>query len=116
MGMPSIGSPTRYAQVNVLLEELLGKVREILGAHFVGMYLYGSLATDDFDEFSDIDFLVVTDEPLDTETFEQLKRMHAGIAAGDSKWATDLEGSYIPKRTLRRYSADNAPYPNIQRG
>src|SRR5258708_1174602 len=107
-------SPTPYPNVNALLDTLLSSVYKILGEDFVGMYLYGSLATGDFDEQSDIGFLVVTGEQLGDDMVTALKAMHAEIAAGDSKWAIDLEGSYIPRDTLRRYSPTNPPYPNLQ--
>lgn len=67
------------------------------------MYLYGSLALGDFDlQKSDIDFLVVTKENLRKATFQALKSMHAEFATCSSKWATELEGSYISKRALER--------------
>ena len=53
--------PTPYPEVNVLLFRLLKEVQEALGEQFIGMYLYGSLASGDFDEkSSDVDFVVVT--------------------------------------------------------
>jgi len=111
-------APTPYAEVNALLRRLLDGARERLGRHLVGMYLYGSLAAGDFSpESSDIDFLVVTDEDLTEEQFLSLKEMHARIAeAGGSKWVTELEGSYIPLRALRRYDPRDARHPHIDRG
>jgi predicted nucleotidyltransferase len=110
--------PTPYAEVNEMLRRLLGGVRARLGPHFVGMYLYGSLAAGDFSaESSDIDFLVVTDDELPRELFESLREMHARIhAEGGSKWAAELEGSYVPRRALRRYDPRDARHPHIDRG
>lgn len=52
---------TPHREVNAALQELLSGARAILGSHFVGMYLDGSLALGDFDlETSDLDFVVVT--------------------------------------------------------
>jgi Domain of unknown function (DUF4111)/Nucleotidyltransferase domain len=109
---------TPYPEVNALLCRLWDGVRPRLGPHFVGMYLYGSLAAGDFSpESSDVDFLVVTDDDLSGEQFESLREMHALIAdAGGSKWATELEGSYIPRRALRRYDPRDARHPHIDRG
>ena len=42
-------SPTPYPEVNAILNVLLADVRAILGDQFVGFYLYGSLASGDFD-------------------------------------------------------------------
>jgi hypothetical protein len=108
---------TPYPEVNALLRRLLDGVRDALGPRFVGMYLYGSLAAGDFSpESSDIDFLVVTDDDLPGELFESLRAMHARVAADESKWATELEGSYIPRRALRRYDPRDARHPHVDRG
>jgi hypothetical protein len=37
--------PTPHPDINALLQELLENVRAILGSHFVGMYLEGSVAS-----------------------------------------------------------------------
>lgn len=108
---------TPYPEVDALLGQLLDGARDVLGGHFVGMYLYGSLAAGDFSpDDSDIDFLVVTDDDLTGELFRSLREMHARIAAGASKWATELDGSYIPRRALRRYDPRDACHPHIDRG
>jgi hypothetical protein len=108
---------TPYPEVDTLLRQLLDEVRGRLGHHFVGMYLYGSLAAGDFaPESSDIDFLVVTDGDLSGGLFQALREMHARVAAGGSKWATELEGSYIPRRALRRHDPRDARHPHIERG
>src|SRR5687768_72198 len=56
---------TPYTDVNEILHLLLVNVKEILKDQFLGMYLYGSLSSGDFNpETSDVDFLVVTKEVL----------------------------------------------------
>src|SRR3989454_6086781 len=107
---------TPSPEINSVLEELLSRVRAILGRCFVGMYLDGSLAIGDFEpDKSDLDFVVVTDGELSPETFENLKTMHERIATGASKWAKELEGSYIPERALR-HDRRPAAHPYIDRG
>ncbi|MBV9470778.1 MAG: DUF4111 domain-containing protein [Abitibacteriaceae bacterium] len=108
--------PTPYPDVNVVLLELLPAVQSILGSHFIGMYLDGSLATGDFDEASDIDFVVVTDKEISGALFESLQAMHDRIGIMDSPWAIQLEGSYISQQALRRYDPAYALHPNIERG
>lgn len=88
----------------------------ILGNHFVGAYLFGSLTSGDFDQDSDIDVLVVTNDELPGDLFSRLQAMHARIAAYDSWWATQLEVSYIPRQQLGRYDSARALHPHIDRG
>jgi hypothetical protein len=109
--------PTPYPDVNAILSEVYTGAREILGDLFVGMYLYGSLATATFDpDSSDIDFLVATTEEIRGEKLDALIAMHARIAQSDSKWAIQLEGSYIPRDVLLRYDPTRTLHPHIDRG
>jgi predicted nucleotidyltransferase len=108
--------PTPYPEINDLLQELLAGVRDVLGGHFAGMYLEGSLASGDFDAASDIDFLVATDEEVSGEQFTALQAMYDRIAKRNTVWAIQLEGSYISLPALRRYDPANATHPNIERG
>jgi predicted nucleotidyltransferase len=108
--------PTAYPDINALLQELLERVQTLLGSHFIGMYLDGSLTSDDFDQDRDIDFLVVTDDEISGDLFSALQAMHERIAMIDSWWAIQLEGSYISQHALRRYDPAHAQHPNIERG
>ncbi len=116
--MPALSLyPTPYPDVNAALDELFRGARRILGGHLVGIYLFGSLATGDFDpNSSDLDILVVPDEALADEEFAALAAMHARFAASDSPWATEIEVSYIPRDALRRYDPAHKLYPRIDRG
>lgn len=109
--------PTQYHDVNEILNLLLFKVQELLSVQFVGMYLYGSLSSGDFNpETSDIDFLVVTDGALSEEKIAALEAMHKEIWASEMKWANKLEGAYVPQEDIRRYMPDRAPCPTINEG
>jgi len=109
-------NPTPYPEVNTILQVLLERVKSILGSHFIGMYLDGSLTSNDFDEDSDIDFVVVTDEDITGDLFSELQEMHDHIATIDSPFAVQLEGSYISRQGLRRFDPEHALHPNIERG
>jgi hypothetical protein len=75
------------------------------------------LAAGDFaGNSSDIDVLVVTEDALPDEVVAALGTMHAGLATGTSKWARELEVSYIPRRALRGFDPDDSCRPYIQRG
>ena len=107
---------TPYPEVNVLIQELLESAQAVLADHFVGMYLDGSLTSGDFNQDSDIDFVVVTDADISGSLFTALQAMHDRIATTDSPWAIQLEGSYISRHALRRYDPAHALHPNIERG
>lgn len=110
-------SLTPYPDVNELLKILLTHAKDILKDQFVGMYLYGSLSSGDFNpEASDIDFLFITENKLATETVSQLEAMHKSSWANTHKRAGKLEGAYVPKELIRRHDPDGAPCPTINEG
>lgn len=109
--------PTPYPDVNAALGAFLTRIRTIVGDHFLGMYLDGSLALGDFDPHSsDIDFVVVTNTALSDDLFVALRDMHARFDAGGSPWATEVEAIYISRDALRRYDPAHALCPRIERG
>lgn len=109
--------PTEYPEINKILDLLLTNTSQVLGNQLVGMYLYGSLSSGDFDpESSDIDFLVVTSSTLPDKTIADLETMHHRIWKNSSKWAKKLEGSYIPKREIKRHNPGNGPCPTVNEG
>jgi hypothetical protein len=115
MGMQMNADPTPYPDVNAVLRVLLAGVQEVLGPRLVGLYLSGSLASGDFSpQRSDVDFVVVTDGALPGDMLPALKAMHARITASGLKWATKLEGMYIPQRALRRYDPAQAWHPAMR--
>ena len=106
-----------YDEIYQLLTDLRSEVQSILSEHFIGMYLYGSLALGNFDPLkSDVDFLIVTAGELTEEELRALQAMHLRIASGSSKWAKELECSYIPMEALRRYDPSAARHPHLDRG
>jgi len=112
-----IKSPTKYPEINKVLDLLLSSATQVLGNQLVGMYLYGSLASGDFDlETSDIDFLIVTTSTLPDKTIGDLESMHDQLGRSGLKWAAKLEGSYIPKRDIRRHNPRSAPCPTVNEG
>ena len=109
--------PTPYPDVNTIIHNILTGASVILGEELLGMYITGSLAAGDFDwANSDIDFIIVTATEPSPETITELTAMHARIAAGGSKWAKEIEGSYLSRDALRRYDPANARHPHIFRG
>lgn len=99
-----------------IFDRLVTSMRETLGGELVALYLDGSLTNGDFDVDSDIDFVAVTRGEIPEATFQALQEMHDRIAALDSIWAIQLEGSYLSARAVRRFDPAYVLYPNIERG
>lgn len=109
--------PTPYPEVNAVLDTFLASVQTILTDHFVGMYVYGSLALGDFDpRGSDIDFIVVTDGELADHPVAALRQMHARFSVSDSPWAEKIEAAYVPRAALHSDASTTARYPQIEKG
>lgn len=109
--------PTPHQAVNDLLEKLLSGAQSVLENNFAGLYLYGSLASGDFDrQKSDIDFLVVTFDEISDEGIRSLKAMHENLWQSGGKLAAKLEGSYVPLEDLRRYESNEKEYPSVNEG
>ena len=90
-------------EVSEILAALIPRVQTTLGENLIGVYLCGSLATGDFIETSDIDFLVATERPVSEGDSEALIAMHARLAALPNEYAERLEGTYIDRAALRRF-------------
>lgn len=106
--------PTVYPEINLLLGELLAGVKSALREQFVGMYLYGSLSSGDFNlDTSDVDFLVVTEGELPKERVLELEMLHQRLWTSGLKWAAKLEGAYAPRQTIRRHDPSAPPCPSV---
>lgn len=111
-----MAGPTRYADLDDVLRELVDGAREALGATFSGAYLLGSFALADADEHSDVDFLVVLDEEVSPRQLTELQDLHGRLYALETPWAQHLEGSYAPKTQLRRVDPCRSPWLYLDNG
>lgn len=110
-------APTPFADVNLILDHFRVRIQALLGSHFIGMYLVGSLALGDFDpRSSDIDFVVVSDTDIEDDLFESLQDIHAKFAASSSEWDDKIEAIYVPSSVLRHPAPNAAHYPQIEKG
>ena len=91
---------TKFPELNEALDDLVSSVQDVLGENFVGLYMQGSIAVGDFDEHSDADFVVVTEQELSDEQVADLQEMHARIFDCGKEWAKHLEGAYFPRAVL----------------
>ena len=63
---------TRDTEIEALLGRLTAEIRRSSNDSLVGLYVYGSLVTGDFDkDRSDIDLLAVVDSDVDGDTFDR---------------------------------------------
>jgi len=93
--------PTPYLALNQVLLELVTRIQAILGDAFIGAYLQGSFAVGDFDQHSDVDFIVAIENELTSSQVDALQIMHDQVYQLECAWAQHLEGSYFPRRILR---------------
>jgi Domain of unknown function (DUF4111) len=97
--------PTPYPDLNAVLTHLVEGAQGLLGDNFVGAYLQGSFAVGDATEYSDCDFIIVTERDLTPEELPPFQALHAAIHdLPYVYWRTALEGSYVPAAVLRRWS------------
>lgn len=111
-----MAAPTIFPDLNAVLQQLVGSVREILGENFCGVYLQGSFAVGDADEHSDVDFLVVTNDEVGPAQEAALQTMHKRLYVLETPWAQHLEGSYINRDRLRRVDQARAPLLYLDNG
>lgn len=105
---------TPFEELNDVLSTFLSLVRAELDDNFIGLYLQGSFAVGDADEFSDCDWIVVIREPIADPS--GLQRMHERIFDFASPWAQHLEGSYFPAAALRARLPDAEPLLYLDNG
>jgi len=96
--------PTSYPELNNFLTELAFRIQQILGQELVGVYLQGSIAVGDYDQHSDVDFIVAIKDELAPPFVDALQVMHDQVYHLESPWAQHLEGSYFPREILRHHS------------
>ncbi|HST15175.1 MAG TPA: aminoglycoside adenylyltransferase domain-containing protein [Gaiellaceae bacterium] len=115
-GFTRVATTTIYPELDAVLGELVGGARAVLGGNFCGAYLHGSFATGDADEFSDVDFVIVTHDELTADQQHGLQVLHRRLHALGSPWAQHLEGSYIARRQLRRVDRSRRPFLFLDNG
>ncbi len=109
-------NPTSDSELNMLLSDLLTSSKSILNENFIGMYLTGSLAVGDFDNESDVDFVIMIRSKTSDEQLLELQKLHVRLHHTDTKWATCLEGYYIVQAELQHYDADAAWHLYLDNG
>jgi predicted nucleotidyltransferase len=103
-GVTQTVQTTFRPDVNELLDDLLSRIRYVLRANLVGVYLYGSLVTGDFDrESSDIDLLAATSSDASELEIDALRHMHHALAVERPEWDDRLDVSYLSVTALQTF-------------
>lgn len=99
--------PLSDPYISALLTTLLARMQHVLGARLVGLYLYGSLVSGDFDPAtSDLDLLAALSADLDDPDVEQLRAMHAAFAEQHPAWRDRIEVHYLSLAALRTFKTE----------
>ena len=95
--------------VGQVLGPLVADLRGLLGDDLVGLYLYGSAVTGDFDEgVSDVDLVAVTSSEVVALDTGGLERIHEAFVLGNDVWRDRLEIVYVARRTLANMAAGDS--------
>jgi hypothetical protein len=92
---------TPFEELDAVLADFTGSVRDILGDTFVGAYLQGSFALGAGDNNSDCDFVIATAGLPSGRAEAQLRQLHDVIPTRAGFWTKHLEGSYADVTSLR---------------
>ncbi|MGC1239213.1 MAG: aminoglycoside adenylyltransferase domain-containing protein [Acidimicrobiales bacterium] len=116
-GLPTPNrGPTRFDELNDVLEELVTVARRVLANNFIGAYLQGSFALDTGDLASDCDFLVVTRGPVTPVQELGLRAFHDELPTREGFWNRHMEGSYAPADDLKTLSGLGRDWLYIDHG
>jgi predicted nucleotidyltransferase len=108
---------TPRADINSLLESLLSRMRHIFQEKLVGLYLYGSLTTGDFDpESSDIDLLAAISSDVSDTEIDALRAMHLDFARDNPGWDDRIDVQYLSVAALRTFRTQRSPIAIISAG
>ncbi|MGQ0837384.1 aminoglycoside adenylyltransferase domain-containing protein [Actinokineospora sp.] len=101
---------TPFEELDAVLADLTGSVRDILGDTFVGAYLQGSFALGAGDRNSDCDFIVATTVLPSGSAEAELRLLHDEIPTRAGFWTKCLEGSYADITSLRDVDGLGVPW------
>ena len=93
-----------FPEVSPVLHLLIEGLKSALQEQLIGIYLYGSLVTGDFDPaISDIDLVVVLTCELNDDRFSLLNQTHIQVVDDHPQWNDRLELAYISREALQSF-------------
>jgi predicted nucleotidyltransferase len=115
--MKKIIDHKKRREIEILLDEILERLRSNLGEKLVGLYLYGSLVAGDFDyEVSDIDLLAATETIINDQEFAALEKMYAELSKKFPRWDNRIETAYVSLDALRTFKTKLSRIANTSPG
>ncbi|WP_432664458.1 DUF4111 domain-containing protein [Wukongibacter baidiensis] len=99
-----------------LLYDYGDSIFSLLGSKIYGIYLYNSIALEDFDGVkSDIDFVTVLNHKLDDNDIKKIESIHHSLI-NNFDYAHKMEGMYLLKKDLNKSSGEMEKYPYFANG
>lgn len=99
-------TPTKYSDINKMLQSLLSRMQEELGGELIGLYLYGSLVWGDFDyDISDIDLVAVLSSDITEKEVSSLDKMHKLFVSDYKEWRDRIEVQYVSTNALKTFKS-----------
>src|SRR2546427_6190696 len=100
-----------------VLADVREAIASVLDENLVGLYLYGSCITGDFDEnVSDVDLLAVLNDDLSENQLGALALRHDAIARSHPQWDDRVVVVYISRRGLANFKERPSPAAVISPG
>lgn len=102
----------KYQEEKNILDDLLATLKASYADHFIGLYLYGSLATGDFSSGqSDIDLLIVIKTEINEESLTIAKNLHKKFNVQHMGWVKRIDVAYMNIEDLKVIKSK--PYTTI---
>jgi hypothetical protein len=113
----TLKNKTVYTQINAVLDDLVAGVLSLTGDKLIGIYLFGSLACDDFyEKSSDVDLTVVLQEALNNDAIDAIQSLHQALQFSHQPWGARLECSYTHLAMLSSMTPPPEPRPYCNNG
>lgn len=104
-------------EVRELLGRLADEQEDVLGANLLGSYVFGSVATGDFEaDISDVDTTTVLRADLTQDQLAALGVLHQEIVEDLPRWEDRVEVVYLSSRALATFRTASSPAARISPG
>ena len=99
--------PTPDPAIGAMLDAVRQAILSVVGPSLIGLYLFGSLTSGDFDPgVSDIDLIAALADPPDEQVAVRLRKVHEDLARANPDWDDRIEVVYVSKDGLADWRTD----------